>query len=82
MIQLLVHGGTCTGCCWKFPDSSGGIDRFNDAAGANEAGFATLAIDWIGSGGSSPPAVNEDHYREQYLHGARPLTSQGVCEVV
>ncbi len=54
-IQLLVHGGTYTGLYWEFPDPSGGTDRYNYAAAANKAGFATLAIDRIGSGRSSHP---------------------------
>jgi pimeloyl-ACP methyl ester carboxylesterase len=54
-IQLLVHGATYTGDYWEFPDPSGGTDRYNYAAAANKAGFATLAIDRIGSGRSSHP---------------------------
>ena len=54
-IQLLVHGCTYTGLYWEFPDPSGGTDRYNYAAAANRAGFATLAIDRIGSGRSSHP---------------------------
>lgn len=54
-IQLLVHGGVYTGIYWEFPDPSGGTDRYNYAAAANKAGFATLAIDRIGSGRSSHP---------------------------
>ena len=53
--QLLVHGGTYTGLYWEFPDPTGGTDRYNYAAAANKAGFATLAIDRIGSGRSSHP---------------------------
>lgn len=54
-IQLLVHGGVYTGVYWEFPDPSGGTDRYDYAAAANRAGFATLAIDRIGSGRSSHP---------------------------
>lgn len=54
-IELLVHGGTYTGLYWEFPDPSGRTDRYNYAAAANRAGFATLAIDRIGSGRSSHP---------------------------
>jgi pimeloyl-ACP methyl ester carboxylesterase len=54
-IQLLVHGATYSGLYWEFPDPSGGSDRYNYAAAANKAGFATLAIDRIGSGRSSHP---------------------------
>lgn len=54
-IQLLVHGLIYTDVYWAFPDPSGGTDRYNYVAAANSAGFATLAIDRIGSGRSSHP---------------------------
>jgi pimeloyl-ACP methyl ester carboxylesterase len=54
-IQLLVHGLVYTGGYWEFPDPRGGTDRYNYASAANRAGFATLAIDRIGSGRSSHP---------------------------
>jgi pimeloyl-ACP methyl ester carboxylesterase len=54
-IQFLVHGGVYTGVYWEFPDPSGGTDQYNYAAAANKAGFATLAIDRIGSGRSTHP---------------------------
>ena len=60
-IQLLVHGAIYTGVYWEFPDPSGGTDRYNYAAAANKAGFATLVIDRIGHGRSSRPLFNEDH---------------------
>ena len=54
-IQLLVHGIISTADYWEFPDPTSGTDRYNYAAAANEAGFATLAIDRIGSRHSSHP---------------------------
>jgi pimeloyl-ACP methyl ester carboxylesterase len=54
-----VHGGIYTGIYWEFPDPSGGTERYNYAAAANKAGFATLAIDRIGSGRSSHPLSTE-----------------------
>jgi pimeloyl-ACP methyl ester carboxylesterase len=54
-IQLLVHGITYTREYWSFPDPSGHTDRYDYVAAATEAGFATLAIDRIGAGGSSHP---------------------------
>lgn len=55
IIQVLVHGITYDGGYWEFPDPSGGTDRYNYAAAANKAGYATLAIDRVGSGRSSRP---------------------------
>jgi pimeloyl-ACP methyl ester carboxylesterase len=54
-IQVLVHGITYTHDYWSFPDPTGGTDRYNYVAKANEAGFATLAVDRLGSGRSSRP---------------------------
>jgi pimeloyl-ACP methyl ester carboxylesterase len=54
-IQFLVSGAFYTGLYWEFPDPSGGTDRYNYAAAANKAGFATLVIDRIGHGRSSRP---------------------------
>jgi pimeloyl-ACP methyl ester carboxylesterase len=54
-IQLLVPGATYTGLFWEFPDPSDGTDRYNYAAAANKAGYATLAIDRVGHGRSSRP---------------------------
>jgi pimeloyl-ACP methyl ester carboxylesterase len=50
-----VHGIAYTHEYWNFPDPSGGTDRYNYSKAANDAGFATLAIDRIGSGRSSHP---------------------------
>lgn len=55
IIQLLVHGITYNAGYWSFPDPSGGTDRYNYVAHANRAGFATLAIDRVGSTRSSKP---------------------------
>jgi pimeloyl-ACP methyl ester carboxylesterase len=54
-IELLVPGITYTDLYWSFPDPTGGTDRYNFTAAANQAGFATLAIDRIGTGQSSHP---------------------------
>lgn len=57
-IQLLVHGITYNAGYWSFPDPSGGTDRYNYVAHALRAGFATLAIDRLGSTRSSKPPSN------------------------
>jgi pimeloyl-ACP methyl ester carboxylesterase len=54
-IQLLVHGITYNAGYWSFPDPTGGTDRYNYVAHALQAGFATLAIDRVGSTRSSKP---------------------------
>jgi pimeloyl-ACP methyl ester carboxylesterase len=54
-IQLLVHGITYNAGYWSFPDPTGGTDRYNYVAHALKAGFATLAIDRVGSTRSSKP---------------------------
>ncbi|ADO69764.1 Hydrolase, alpha/beta fold family protein [Stigmatella aurantiaca DW4/3-1] len=54
-VQLLVHGITYTHQYWDFPDPEGPSDRYSYVSAALNAGFATLAIDRIGSGDSSRP---------------------------
>ncbi|SNR43273.1 hypothetical protein SAMN06265360_105268 [Haloechinothrix alba] len=54
-IQVLVHGITYTHEYWHFPDPSEGTARYDYSMAANDAGYATLAIDRIGSGRSSHP---------------------------
>ncbi len=54
-IQLLVHGITYDAGYWSYPDRTGGTDRYDYVAHANRAGFATLAIDRVGSTRSSKP---------------------------
>jgi pimeloyl-ACP methyl ester carboxylesterase len=54
-VQVLVHGITYTHLYWDFPDPTGGTARYSYVNAALEAGFATLAMDRIGSGASSRP---------------------------
>ncbi|OJH41204.1 alpha/beta hydrolase [Cystobacter ferrugineus] len=54
-VQLLVHGATYTHLYWDFPDPTGGTRRYSYVNAALDAGFATLAMDRIGSGASSHP---------------------------
>jgi pimeloyl-ACP methyl ester carboxylesterase len=54
-VQLLVHGVTYTHLYWDFPDPTGGTPRYSYVNAALDAGFATLALDRIGSGASSHP---------------------------
>lgn len=52
-VHLLIPGATYNRHYWDFPDG-----RHSFRAAQNRAGFATLAVDRLGSGGSSrPPAV-------------------------
>ncbi|GGP81910.1 alpha/beta hydrolase [Saccharothrix coeruleofusca] len=51
-VQLLIPGATYNSSYWDFPDG-----RHSFRAAQNRAGFATLAVDRLGSGRSSrPPA--------------------------
>lgn len=54
-VQLLVHGITYTHLHWDFPDPTGHTQRYSYVSAALDAGFATLAMDRIGSGESSHP---------------------------
>lgn len=56
-ILLLVHGVTYDHDYWSFPnpDAVGDPDRYDFTVAANRAGFATLAVDRIGSTRSSKP---------------------------
>jgi hypothetical protein len=58
-VQLLVHGCLYNGRYWDFPDPTGGTDRYSYAAHAQQAGYATLALDMLGAGGSSHPLSTE-----------------------
>jgi pimeloyl-ACP methyl ester carboxylesterase len=58
-IQLLVHGITYNAGYWSSPDPTGGTDRYNYVAHALKAGFATLAIDRVGSTRSSKPPSDQ-----------------------
>ncbi|HEY0560918.1 MAG TPA: alpha/beta fold hydrolase [Frankiaceae bacterium] len=52
-IQVLVHGATYSHTYWNFPGFDG---RYSYSAAMNRAGYATLALDLLGVGGSSHPA--------------------------
>ncbi len=54
-VLLLVHGATYDHRYWDIADPTGGTDRYSFVASATEAGYATLAIDRIGSGQSGRP---------------------------
>lgn len=54
-LQLLIHGMTYNGRYWDFPDPDDGTDRYSYTHTATSAGYATLAIDRIGTGQSSRP---------------------------
>lgn len=51
-VQVLVPGATYTSTYWDFPYRP---ERYSYRRAANEAGFATFAIDRLGSGKSSKP---------------------------
>ncbi|ATB29826.1 alpha/beta hydrolase [Melittangium boletus] len=54
-VQVLVHGITYGHLHWDFPDPTGHTQRYSYVSAALDAGFATLALDRIGSGKSSHP---------------------------
>jgi len=54
-VQLLVHGCLYNSLYWDFPDPTGATDRYSYVAHATRAGYATLAVDMLGSGRSSHP---------------------------
>jgi pimeloyl-ACP methyl ester carboxylesterase len=59
-VQVLVHGITYDHRYWNIPDPDG-TDRYSWEAAAAKAGYATLAIDRLGAGGSShPPSPQVD----------------------
>jgi len=51
-LQLLVHGATYNHLYWDFPFDP---DHYSYVRHANQAGFATLAIDRLGAGASDHP---------------------------
>jgi pimeloyl-ACP methyl ester carboxylesterase len=54
VLELLIHGSTCNRTYWDFPYMP---EHYSYVRHANRAGFATLAIDRLGSGASDhPPA--------------------------
>jgi pimeloyl-ACP methyl ester carboxylesterase len=54
-VQLLVHGCLYNGRYWDFPDPTLGSDRYSFVSHAVDAGYATLAVDMLGTGHSSHP---------------------------
>jgi hypothetical protein len=54
-VQLLVHGCLYNGRYWDYPDPAAGTDRYSFVSHALQTGYATLAVDMIGTGGSSHP---------------------------
>lgn len=52
---VLLPGITYDNLYWDIEDPSGGTDRYSFVAAATEAGYATVAIDRIGTGQSSRP---------------------------
>lgn len=57
-VQVLVHGITYDHRYWDIPDPDG-TDRYSWEAAAIKAGYATLAIDRLGSGESSHPPSHQ-----------------------
>lgn len=58
-IQLLVHGSTYTRAYWDWPGHGG---MYSWVGAMRRAGWATLAIDRLGSGRSSHPAAGSVTY--------------------
>lgn len=58
-IQLLVHGSTYTRAYWDWPGHGG---TYSWVGAMHRAGWATLAIDRLGSGRSSHPAAGRVTY--------------------
>lgn len=61
-VQLLVHGATYNHTYWDFPGFNG---KYSYVKAANAAGYATLAIDRLGTGKSSRPASQHVTYDAQ-----------------
>jgi pimeloyl-ACP methyl ester carboxylesterase len=75
-IQVLVPGGTYSHTYWDFPGFSG---KYSYARYMNGAGYATLAIDPLGVGGSShPPGLSVTIQSEAYaVHSALQAARDG-----
>lgn len=58
-VQLLVHGSTYTRAYWDWPGHGG---MYSWVGAMHRAGWATLAIDRLGSGRSSRPAAGSVTY--------------------
>jgi len=61
-VQLLVHGATYNHLYWDFPGFDG---KYSYSKVANDAGYATLAIDRLGTGQSTRPPSQEVTYDAQ-----------------
>ncbi len=61
-VQLLVHGATYTHTYWNFPGFDG---KYSYVDVASRAGYATLAIDRLGTGQSSHPASQDVTYQAE-----------------
>jgi pimeloyl-ACP methyl ester carboxylesterase len=61
-VQLLVHGATYNHLYWDFPGFDG---KYSYTKAANAAGYATLAIDRLGTGESTRPASSDVTYDAQ-----------------
>jgi pimeloyl-ACP methyl ester carboxylesterase len=55
-LQILIHGATYNRSYWDFPFRP---DQYSYVRYANDAGFATLALDTLGSGASDHPVGEE-----------------------
>jgi pimeloyl-ACP methyl ester carboxylesterase len=58
-VQLLVPGFSYGNTYWDFPDPTSGTRRYSYVAAALASGYATFAIDRIGTGRSSHPPSAE-----------------------
>lgn len=54
-VQVLVPGMTYNHTYWDLPDPTGGGDRYSYVESAGKAGYATAAVDRLGTGQSSHP---------------------------
>ncbi len=61
-VQLLVHGATYNHTYWDFPGFDG---KYSYVDVANRGGYATLAIDRLGTGQSTHPASSQVTYQAQ-----------------
>lgn len=61
-VQILVHGATYNHLYWDFPGFNG---KYSYTRAANIAGYATLAIDRLGTGKSTRPASQHVTYTAQ-----------------
>jgi pimeloyl-ACP methyl ester carboxylesterase len=76
-VQVLVHGGTYSHTYWNFPGFGG---QYSYSNYMNRAGYATLAIDLLGVGGSDhPPSGLVTIYSEAYaIHSAIQAARNGA----